>query len=71
MASNVSLRALRNGYDINYAVKIVVNSKTEQILKSLTNPILSKGIQLHNSTRTFGLRVLLLFLELFDKKDVT
>ena len=43
MASNVSLRALRNGYGINYAVKMVVNSKTEEILKSLTNLSLAKA----------------------------
>ena len=43
MASNVSLRALRNSYDINYAVKMVVNSKTEEILKSLTNLSLAKA----------------------------
>ena len=43
MASNVALRALRNGYDINYAVRNVVNSKTEEILNSLTNLSLAKA----------------------------
>lgn len=42
MASNVPLRALRNGYDINYAVRNVVNSKTKEILSSLTNLSLAK-----------------------------
>ena len=39
MASNVSLRALRNDCDINYAVKMVVNSKT----KFWTNLSLAKA----------------------------
>ena len=42
MASNVPLRALRNGYDIGYAVRNVVNSKTKEILSSLTNLSLAK-----------------------------
>ena len=42
MASNVSLRALWNGYDINYAVKMVLTQKLKKILKSLTNLSLAK-----------------------------
>ena len=43
MASNVPLRALRNGYDINYAVGNMVNSKTEEIVNSFTNLPLAKA----------------------------
>ena len=63
-------RALRHGYDINYALNNIINSGTQKNIRFVNRFVSCESVLLHNSTGSPGLRLLLLQSAPYAKENL-